>query len=223
MSNEQRPIPMIDDLALEYVARARQSIRQRIVPLAVAGLDGEVQQVLGRASHQIELAGVIVGEDAADKLGALQKKAASGEESDFTADITTALELSKVIVVAADFEEQAGRPGYFDYRLILHESPPLPPPAELASLGGLAGADLGFDADILTHIQDDIANRAGELQNAIETVSDTLDTLQSLAGLGDLSLSNPLTPMSEEAGKLGSSGAGAVDAGSKLGGLLGGQ
>jgi hypothetical protein len=209
---------MIDDLALDYVTRARQRTVHHSRSVPVAGLAGDVQQVLGRASYEIDISGVIVGEDAADKLRSLQEKVATGGETTFTSDITTALALDKVIIVEAEFEEGGGRPRYYDYRLLIRESPPLPPPAELSPFGGLDGFDLGFDTDILG----DIADIAGDLQNAIEQVAGALDTLQALAGLGDLSLSNPLSPMSEAADTLGGAGEGAPDAASKLSDLLGG-
>ena len=218
MSDGSRPIPMIDDLALDYVTHVRQRTRHHALSLPVAGRDGDVQQVLGRASYEMDVRGVLVGDDAADKLSSLQNKAKAGEEVTFTADIVTALELDKVLIVEAELEEHGGRPGYYDYRLLLRESPPLPPPAELSSFGGLDGLDLGFDTDLLG----DIADLAGDLQNAIEQVTDALDTLQALAGLADLGLNNPLTPMTEAADSVAGAGAGSGDVASRLGDLLGG-
>jgi hypothetical protein len=218
MSDGERPIPMIDDLALDYVTHVRQRTAHRALSLPIPGLAGDVQQVMGRASYEIELAGVIVGEAAAETLSSLQAKAGSGEEVTFTADITSALELESVVIVAAEFEERAGIPGHYDYRLLIRESPPLPPPAELSPFGGLDGMDLGFDTDILG----DIADVAGDLQNAIEQVAGALDTLQALAGLGDLGLNNPLTPMMEQADRVGGAGAGSTGAAQGLSDLLGG-
>jgi hypothetical protein len=210
---------MIDDLALDYVTCARQRTMHRSLALSVPGLEGDVQQTLGRASYEIDISGVLVGADAAEKLSALQNKVKAGEEVRFTADIATALELDKVIIVSAEIEEHGGRPGYFDYRLLIRESPPLPPPAELSSFGGLDGFDLGFDTDVLG----DIADAAGDLQNAVEQVAGALDTLQALAGLGDLSLSNPLAPMTEAADTLGSAGEGGEEVSGRLSDLLGGS
>jgi phage protein U len=214
-----RPIPMIDDLALDMVAWVRQRTMQGYVSQPVAGLEGHVQQRLGRASHEIELAGVLIGEGVADALAGLQKKAAAGEEVTFTADITSALELDKVVILAAEFLETAGQPGRYEYRLRLRESPPLPEPATLAPFGGLEGVDLGFDTDILG----DIADVAGELQDAIDAVTDVLGDLEALAGLADLNLGNPLTPLQDEAGGLGQLGAGAGAAASALSSLIGGS
>jgi hypothetical protein len=213
-----RPIPMIDDLALDYVTHARQRTAHRSLSLPIPGLAGDVQQVIGRASYEIEIAGVIAGSDAAGKLSSLQGKVKTGEEVTFTADITSALELHKVIVTLAEVEERAGVPGYYDYRLFIRESPPLPPPAELSPFGGLDGLDLGFDTDILG----DIADIAGELQGAIEQVAGALDALDALAGLGDLGLNNPLTPMMEQADKLGGAAEGSLGAAQALSDLLGG-
>jgi hypothetical protein len=214
----ERPIPMIDDLALDYVTQARQRTAHRSLSLPIPGLAGDVQQVIGRASHEIEIAGVIAGTDAADKLSSLQGKVKTGEEVTFTADITSALELENVIVTLAEIEERAGVPGYYDYRLFIRESPPLPPPAELSPFGGLDGLDLGFDTDSLG----DIADVAGDLQGAIEQVAGALDALDALAGLGDLGLNNPLTPMMEQADRVGGSAEGGAGAAQSLSDLLGG-
>ena len=214
-----RPIPMIDDLTLDYVARAAHRSRQRVVPLEVLGLAGDVQQRFGRASHEIELAGVLVGEDAKDQLSSLQEKVASGDEADFTADISTALELEKVVVLAAEFQECAGKPGFFDYRILLRESPPLPEPAVLSPFGLGDDFGLGFDTDLL----DDIADAAGQLQDAVEAAADMLDDLQALAGLADLSLDNPLSPLTAQRDNLESAAGGTQSAVDQLNDLLGGS
>lgn len=190
---------MLDDLALEHVtwAQTRQSLRLLAVP--VVGLAGDAQQNLGRASHEISLAGVLVGEEAATQLAALQEKAASGTEMDFTADIATALELTKVILAEAHFTAEAGQPGRYGFHLTLRESPPLPPPAVASPFGGL---DLGFDPDALGDVLGDIAAQAGELQALAEAAGSALQALEALSGLGDLALGNPLTPLQQAADRL---------------------
>ena len=213
-----RPIPMLDDVALDYVSRARHRTMQRIRGLPIPGLDGDVQQDLGRASHEIELVGALVGAGIADRLATLQEKAAAGAEVPFTADIANALEMENVVIVAAEFEEVAGRPGFYQYHLLVRESPPLPEPAELSPFGGLDGVDLGFDTDILG----DIAEAAGELQDAIDAVTDVLGELEALAGLADLALGNPLTPVQEQAEGLDVSSGDATASADNLTDLLGG-
>jgi len=209
-------VPMLGDLALEHVTRVETRLAQRLAAVPVVGLAGDAQQNLGRASHVIALSGLIIGEDAADKLGTLQEKAASGEELDFTADISTALELAKVVVVDARFTAEAGRPGRYGFELTLRESPPLPPPAEASPFGGLDGMDLGFDTDILG----DVMEAAGELQAAVEAAAEAVQQIAALAGLADLALGNPLTPMQEAAGSVAS--VADPSAGAALGRALGG-
>lgn len=209
-----RAVPTIDDIQLDPVLAIRQRTRTRLGPTPVVGLAGDVQQRLGRASHEVELRGLLHGDDALDKLDALQDKVTSGEEVDFTADITTALEIAKMVIVEAEFEELAGHPNRFEYRLLLRESPPLPEPASLAPFGGLEGFDVGFDTDVLG----DIADMAGELQGAMELLGDVMAGLDALAGLAGLSPGNPLQPMQDQTGSLADAGGGAGDA---IGGLRG--
>ena len=213
-----RPIPMIDDLTLDAVSWARHTARQRVVSVPVVGLEGDVQQRLGRASHLVEIRGVVTGEEAKDKLADLQEKTASGEEVVFTADITTALSLEQVVVLEAEFEEHASHPGLFSYRLLLRESPPLPEPAELSPFGGLGGFDLGFDTDILG----DILDQAGALQDAMELANDALGALEALANLPNLPDGNPLEPIRSEAAKLGGVGERTGSAVASLSRILGG-
>lgn len=213
-----RPVPMVDDVALDAVTWAHQTSRQRFSSVPVAGLDGDVQQGLGRGSHEIELRGVLVGDGAPDALARLQKRAADGSEAVFHADIATALDIKKVVLVRAEFVETAGRPGRWDYYLLLRESPPLPPPAELSPFGGLDGFDLGFDTSVLG----DIADIADKVQSAVEAVSSAISDLQQLASLADLNLGNPIEPIQSEAAKLGAVGGAAASAVSALTSLLGG-
>lgn len=210
-----RPIPMIDDLALNAVVAARTQTRARVASLGVIGLAGDVQQSLGRASHLVELHGLLVGETAADDLSALQAKVTAGAEVEFSADIANALAMEHMIVVGAAFEEVAGRPGAWSYRVLLRESPPLPEPASIGF-----GDDLGFGD--LGDVLGDIADVAGQIQGAIDAVGEALDALEAFAALGDLGLDNPLRPLQEQAEQLGTIGQGAADAGAALTSLLGG-
>ncbi len=218
-----RPVPMVDDVPLDAVAWVSQRTRSRTASIPVAGLEGDVQQALGRGSHEVQLAGVILGEGASDRLADLQAKAGTGGEVVFTADITTALEVEHMVIVDAEFLETAGRPGRYEYFLHLRESPPLPPPAQLGGLGGfgdLGGiGDLGFDG--LDDVLGDIADVAAAAQGALDAGNDAVRSLEALAALGDLAVGNPLEPMQAEGQKLAGV-AGVADAVAALGELLGG-
>lgn len=202
---------LLGGVTLEHVQRIEHALDGGFLSTRLAGLDGELQQRLGRPSHRIYLAGVAVGEEAGAILGELQHKVQSGEELDFSANITTALELQKVVITHFHAAETAGHPKRFDYEVHLAESPPLPPPAELESFGGLGDfglGDLGFDADILGDLQD----MAGDVANAVSDAMDVMDQLGALASLasGDgLQLGNFMEPLAGAVDKV-------PDVGSKL-------
>jgi hypothetical protein len=217
--------PMIDDVELAATQCVRQEIDQAFVRHQVAGLDGTVHQKLGRRSHRVLLSGLLLTATAADDLKTLQEKAASGAEVTFTADIVTALEVEHMVIESLAVEQQVGIEGQYAYSVALAESPPLPPPAELAPFGGLDDfglGDLGFDPGALGDLVGDIADQAGAVMDAVDGALDAVQALGALASLGDLGdLSNPLAGLTQAADALGGVGQRVGDALKDLGGLLG--
>jgi hypothetical protein len=215
-------VPMIDDFELTAVQRIRQETDQDFARQRIAGLDGTLHQRLGRASHRVLIDGVLLPATAADDLKTLQEKASAGAEVTFTADITTALSIQKMVVESFQAEQQVGTAGQTAYRIVLAESPPLPPPAEVSAFGGLDDfglGDLGFDPGALGDVLGDIAGAAGDIMAAASAALDAVDKLKALASLGNLaSVGNPVKPLSDQAGALG----GIADSMKNLGkGLLG--
>jgi hypothetical protein len=149
------PSPMIDDVELKAVQYIRQETHQDFVRQKIAGLDGTLHQRLGRRSHRVVLSGCLLPGTAADDLKKLQEKATSGAEVTFTADITTALTVEKMVIESFQAEQRVGPAGQIVYVLVLVECPPLPPPAEVSAFGGLGEfgiGDLGFDPGALAGI-----------------------------------------------------------------------
>ena len=200
------PAPMIDDIELRAVQYIAQQTDQDFVRQRVAGLPGTLHQKLGRGSHRVVLRGLLLPTSAAEDLKKLQEKASAGDEVTFTADITTALEVEKMVIESFRAEQSVGPAGQVAYELVLAESPPLPPPAELEPFGGLGGfglGDLGFDPGALGDVLGEIQDQAGAVLDAADAALSAVEQLSSLASLADLaSLSNPLSPILDTASQL---------------------
>jgi hypothetical protein len=200
-----RPIPLLGDISLDAVHQIEHALDAGFAATPIAGLAGALQQRTNRLSHRVHIRGTMMGEGAADALGALQAAATAGEELTFAADITRALDLQKVVIASFHATEIAGRPGSYAYDVWVEESPPLPPPAEVSGFGGLDDfglGDLGFDTDLLG----DLADAAGAIAGAVEDALAVVDALGALANLDGLSLGNVLQPMSDAADRVGELG-----------------
>lgn len=217
-------VPMIDDIALTAVQVIRQSTSLDLAPAKVMGLDGRVHQNFGRGGHRVELSGLLLGDTAADDLAALQDKASAGEEVEFVSDITTALDIDTMVISAFDAEQRVGPASQFLYRLVLEESPELPPPAEVSSFGGLPGLDdLGFDAGALADLASDLKDQAANVMDTLDGALDVLEQLEGLTGLLDLgSAGNVLGPVTDEVDGLGAAKGGSAALGDAMGRLTGG-
>lgn len=206
-----RPVPLLGDIPLEFVQRIEHALSAGFAPLPIAGLAGELQQRVSRAGHRVAISGVLFGEEAAGRLKSLQDAAAAGAELTFSADITSALDLQKVVITELQALQLAGQPGHYEYQLQLAESPPLPPPAEVSGFGGLDDfglGDLGFDTDILG----DVAELAGEVAGAVDDAMAVIDAVQALSNLDGLDLGNFMTPLAEAGERVASIGTSFQDA-----------
>ncbi len=197
--------PMIDDLELKAVQLLRHESENVLVGHSIPGLDGTLQQRLGRKSHRVYLQGYLLPDSATDDLKTLQTKAAGKDEVTFTADITTALSIDKMVIESFRAEQRVGPAGQILYSMWLVESPPLPPPAEVSSFGGLGDfglGDLGFDPGALGNIAGAIADKAGALADLAEQAAGAIDKLQALGNLANLgNLGNPIKPVADQIGR----------------------
>jgi hypothetical protein len=217
-----RPIPLLGDISLQYVQHIEHSLDAGFASSRIAGLEGELQQRSGRPSHYIRIEGVLIGDTTHDDLGTLQTAAQTGEELTFAADITSALDLQKVVIRSLQDYESAGRPNQINYRIELAESPPLPPPAEVSGFGGLDEfglGDLGIDTGMLGDLEDlagDIASAAEQALGAVES----LGALASLAASGGLDFGGMLEPLNSTVDNMRNVASSFQDATRSLGGLF---
>lgn len=205
------PVPMIDDVELRAVQLIRQESDQEFVEQKVAGLDGTLHQKLGRGSHRVYISGVLLPQTAASDLQKLQAKAAAGEEVQFTADITTALSIDKMVIETFRAEQQVGPAGQISYAIVLAESPALPAAAAVQAFAGLDAfgtGDLGFDAAALGDVLGDVTAQAGAVIAAADTLASAMDQIQALTKLADLrNLGNPVRPLAETVDRISAAAA----------------
>lgn len=197
---------MIDDIQLQAIQYVRQETHQDYCRQRIVGLPGTLHQKLGRRSHRVMLSGYLLPNTAPDDLKKLQEKAGGGDEVTFTADITTALNVDKMVIESFWAEQAVGPAGQITFSLILAESPPLPPPAELNPFGGLGEfglGDLGFDPGALGNVLQEIQDQAGAITAVMDKALDAVDQLSKFANLGDLvNIANPLKPITDKVGEL---------------------
>jgi hypothetical protein len=199
-----RPIPLLGDISLEYIQRIEHAIDAGFSSTRIAGLAGQLQQRSGRPSHQVTIEGVLIGVSAREALGTLQTASQTGEELTFAADITSALNLEKVVIRSFQAQEVAGQPDRIHYLLELVESPPLPAPAEVSGFGGLDDfglGDLGIDPGVLGDIEDLAGELAGAVDQALGAV-EALGALASLAASGGLDFAGVLQPLDSAGSKV---------------------
>lgn len=201
-------VPMIDGIELKAVQQIRQETSLGFVEQQIAGLEGTLHQKLARRSHRVELQGYLLAATAADDLKTLQEKASKGAEVTFTADITTALNVEKMVIERFRAEQSVGLQGQVAYQMTLAESPPLPPPAEVSAFGGLGDfglGDMGFDPGALGDVLSAVEDQAGAVMGAVDSAISAVEQLSALTNLADIAnISNPLKPLTEKVGELGS-------------------
>lgn len=216
-------VPVLGEVSLQYVQSVEHELDPGFVATRIVGLDGELQQRTGRGSHRMHIHGLLIGELATDDLGTLQKAAVSGAEVTFSADISTALDLQKVVITHFRAVAQAGSLDRYEYEVDIAESPPLPPPAQTSSFGGLGDfglGDLGLDPGVLDQVSA-LADEAGGLADMADAA---LGQVASLAGGLAAGLDAPsglLQPLTAAAGSLRQGGEAIAAAGSSFTAAIG--
>lgn len=192
--------PLIDGWEPRNIERVASWESRRRAILPSPGLSGDLHQDLGRSALVVQIEGSLGTDDLRDTfLADLREKFLAGEPVDFVADIVKESELEQVLIDAMEFEEAAGDPDMFRYRIVLREYTEPPEPPGLGSDFGLdVDADLGLDVDLGLDLLDlpnlmpsvpelgdmlsPIKPAAQELKNALGQAGAVLDPLKDLLG-----------------------------------------
>ncbi len=178
--------PTIGEWEVPNIIRIETLEERRLARLPVPGLKGDIQQDLGASSLAVEIAGSLSGDEARDKfLESLRKSFRAGDPVSFTADITNAAELDRVLIDELQLEEVNDAADSFRYRIVLREyvEPPQPAP----SVDEL-GADLDTDIGDLASVSldglnlPDLLGGAPDVANPVPPMKPALDEVKSATG-----------------------------------------
>lgn len=121
-------IPMLAEIELKTIQEISTTEGRALAKHIIPGMDGCVFQNLGRKPTKVMFSGILFGEKAKEDLEKLWTKFKAGEPVSFVADITTATDISQVLIEDLKVNEVAGKPDHFRYSVVLQECPPPPPP-----------------------------------------------------------------------------------------------
>ncbi len=185
--------PMLEDLELLLVQHIRTLEEQALSKQKIPGLDGAVYQNMGRCPTIFLIRGMLVGDTAVDDLTALRQKFQAHEPVSFVADIATETTVTQVLIDDLQVNELAGRPARFEYRLVLREYIPPPPPEQIldSPLNNEANGlfdDLTENLDILSDLDDllggnfNIADPTPPLRQLLDGFQEATSGLDSILG-----------------------------------------
>jgi len=120
--------PMLDDVELQQVQEVEAEEKEALAQQSVPALEGDFLQDLGRRATRVSVSGVLSGDKAGDGLKKLREKFQAATPVPFTADVSTATKVDKVLIEDMGVRDLAGKPERFEYAFTLREFTPPPPP-----------------------------------------------------------------------------------------------
>lgn len=182
---------MIDSWEVPRIESIRTVEARRVASFDVPGLLGDLQQDLGAEGLAVEICGSLFGDEARDEfLDKIRERFRAGEPVSFVADIVTATELDKVLIVGLDVVETNDAAVGARYRIVLRQyvEPP-PPPTPIDDLGLGIDADLDLLADLgLDGLElPDLLGQVPSLGNPVEPIKPALSGVDAAtAGIDGL-------------------------------------
>ena len=164
----------IGSVSLDKLTHVAVREHARIVRHRVPGMAGDLAQVLGRPSVEVELRGLFFGSDAVDRLKSLRDLHIAGDPVDFFAEAVGDGYFAQVLITGIEVAQRAGEPDQFDYACTLAEYVKPPEPATADALGSLD-----------TGLLDEAAGFMDDVQNALAEVSSLADMLGNFPSFGD--------------------------------------
>ena len=177
----------LSDIELNRIQHLKVGQHQVIVEHKIPGSDGNAFQNLGRKPVTIEVEGVLQNQEGIEILQQLREKLNAHQVLTFASEAATPSEIDQVIIDSLTVNEIAGKPLFFQYKMILKEVVERP---------------AGFpDTQALADINSEIL---GEADDFLENLEDGLDSLQKAAAVKTVvdKLSPQITRLGELVKKL---------------------
>ena len=153
----------LGDIELTSVQDVRADDNRTLVELRVPGQAGSVFQDLGRAPASVVLAGLLVGEGAADTLERLRAAYQKARALAFASDIAIGTELTEVVIADLVVRQESGYRDRYRYTLKIREhiEPPEDAAANQAAIDDAVAAEAAAWTDNNAAASDALADPAG--------------------------------------------------------------
>jgi hypothetical protein len=180
--------PMLGDFTLDDIELIESIESRALVEHRVPGLAGNYLQDLGSIPNAITITGTKVGDSARDDfLTSIRDIFNKGEPTTFVADITTATDITDVVIEDLQVAESGGSQPRFHYRVRIRKyvKPPEPPSTGLLDdsiLDDAAGFADALDALDALASTPDIGDPTPPLRGALDGIKSATSGLEGVVG-----------------------------------------
>lgn len=165
----------LGSVSLEHLTHVSVRERARLVSHGVPGMNGDLIQVLGRPSVEVEFQGVFYGPDAFTELQKLRDAYLGQKPVDFFAEAVGEGYFAQVVIASLEVTQRAGYLDQYDYSCRVLEYVEPPTPAAAADPFGALNSDL----------LDEASGLVDTVQSSLDEVSKLTDLLSSVPNFGD--------------------------------------
>ena len=141
------------------------------------GLDGDIQQNMGRALVKLRVEGIFYGPEAVTRLTKLRKVYLEKEPVDFLAEITDKSYFAQVIISNLLISQQAAEPDQINFAVELFEFVP-PPKPQLSDFASVDASIVSEAAAFMDGVKLPDLMGAPDIQNPLPPVEKVLDEVK---------------------------------------------
>jgi hypothetical protein len=172
---------MLGQVELPLVQRLIVDRDEMLAQHSIPALEGDFFQDEGRRSTRIRLEGIITGPQAGDDVDQLRQAFRAGEPVSFTADITTATSLDKVLIEQFAVRELAGKSERYDYAVELVEFVNPPKPAATQTGAATAAPNETENAPVEASTAADAESSQEQMEKQVQAGQGTVEITVELA------------------------------------------